>query len=454
MSKLKRIFAVLLVCTMLTALFATSPISADETPLVGDADGDGVLTIVDATAIQRVLASLPVSSFDDKAADVDADGTVTIIDATCIQRMLAGLPMPGQPVIDHTFAIDMIQKHGNIVLSVKGSDFLAMGYEYGDLVSVLINGKELTMPIGSEYNDVDQGEMVCRVEISDVSGDDNVVLAINMGDITSAIGIAEKEKIEESPGYIWRYLVAEPVAVRIAMKEKRGYYSEWIMHQLKRSDVREDYSHLSDAEYANFRAVATTGMGENKLCRSTSPVRPKLNRNREADAACAAAGIRTIINLADDLETMQSYEGYADTYYSKQDILPLALDMDFFTEKFQAGLAEGLRYIASHDGPYLVHCNEGKDRTGFICAVAEALMGASAEEIVADYMITYYNFYGVKPDTEQYEVIAKRNIQKSLALAFGMESIFDGDLQERAESYLIRIGMTADEIAAVKEKLG
>jgi hypothetical protein len=69
-------------------------------------------------------------------------------------------------------------------------------------------------------------------------------------------------------------------------------------------------------------------------------------------------------------------------------------------------------------------------------------------------MITDYNFYGVKPDTEQYEVIAKRNIQKSLALAFGMESIFDGDLQERAESYLIRIGMTADEIAAVKEKLG
>ena len=62
--------------------------------LLGDADGDGDVTILDATAIQRMLASIPVEYFDDVAADVDGDGDVTILDATYIQRFLAGMPCP------------------------------------------------------------------------------------------------------------------------------------------------------------------------------------------------------------------------------------------------------------------------------------------------------------------------------------------------------------------------
>ena len=60
--------------------------------IVGDADTDKNVTILDATAIQRVLASLPVTAFDEKAADADEDGNLTILDATAIQRHLAALP--------------------------------------------------------------------------------------------------------------------------------------------------------------------------------------------------------------------------------------------------------------------------------------------------------------------------------------------------------------------------
>ena len=59
--------------------------------ILGDVDGDGEVTIIDATAIQRTLASLPVSSFEQKSADTDGDGEVTILDATAIQRHLADL---------------------------------------------------------------------------------------------------------------------------------------------------------------------------------------------------------------------------------------------------------------------------------------------------------------------------------------------------------------------------
>lgn len=69
----------------------TTPIESDDIVL-GDVDGDGEVTIIDATCIQRHLAELPTFAFVEKAADSDEDGEVTIIDATCIQRYLAQLP--------------------------------------------------------------------------------------------------------------------------------------------------------------------------------------------------------------------------------------------------------------------------------------------------------------------------------------------------------------------------
>ena len=57
----------------------------------GDTDGDGRVTILDATVIQRHLAQLPNDVFVDVCADTDKDGVVSIVDATMIQRYLANL---------------------------------------------------------------------------------------------------------------------------------------------------------------------------------------------------------------------------------------------------------------------------------------------------------------------------------------------------------------------------
>lgn len=60
------------------------------TLLLGDADLDGEVTILDATAIQRYLADYITLSDDAmKTADADRDGDITILDATVIQRWLA-----------------------------------------------------------------------------------------------------------------------------------------------------------------------------------------------------------------------------------------------------------------------------------------------------------------------------------------------------------------------------
>ncbi len=72
----------------------TTPTQATEPSqgILGDADGDGTITILDATAIQRHLANMPTQTFNEKVADTDSDGSVTILDATFIQRWLANFP--------------------------------------------------------------------------------------------------------------------------------------------------------------------------------------------------------------------------------------------------------------------------------------------------------------------------------------------------------------------------
>lgn len=71
----------------------TEPPTESGRYMLGDADMDGVVTIMDATVIQRVLVRYTVSVFDEKAASVTGE-ELNIVDATLIQRHLADIPIP------------------------------------------------------------------------------------------------------------------------------------------------------------------------------------------------------------------------------------------------------------------------------------------------------------------------------------------------------------------------
>ncbi len=88
-----------------------------------------------------------------------------------------------------------------------------------------------------------------------------------------------------------------------------------------------------------------------------------------------------------------------------------------------------------------------------MCAILECLTGATEEEVVADYMTTYSNYYGVEPGTEQYAIVANNNIRKSLCTAFGLETLDGADLKAYTEAYLAGIGLSTDEIGGVQANL-
>ena len=70
--------------------------SEDANYILGDADGDGELTVVDASLIQLVLVGKK-PAFEGTAilaADADKDGEITVVDASLIQLVLVGKKPP------------------------------------------------------------------------------------------------------------------------------------------------------------------------------------------------------------------------------------------------------------------------------------------------------------------------------------------------------------------------
>ena len=59
--------------------------------LLGDIDGDGEVSVLDATYIQKYIALLPVPEYELAAADTEGDGEISVLDATLIQKWIAML---------------------------------------------------------------------------------------------------------------------------------------------------------------------------------------------------------------------------------------------------------------------------------------------------------------------------------------------------------------------------
>ena len=192
-------------------------------------------------------------------------------------------------------------KYGNVYTDCKAKDFMGkLGFAWGDLVTVKFLDKTLTLPVVPTYSYVDSGKPAVIVE-KDADGKPTgyVSMAINMGNFAETYELAKKHTNEDKTWYwtAWEG-VTYPVEVTFKMAEKGGYMAEYIIHDLQRTNDRADYPDLSDAEFGNFRNIATTGMGKDVLYRGSSPINPELGRNTYVDAALKQAGVNVIMNLA------------------------------------------------------------------------------------------------------------------------------------------------------------
>ena len=333
-----------------------------------------------------------------------------------------------------------IEKYGHAVLDILTSDFMDNGYALGDVVCVSFDSFEAEMPFFDGYYST-PGTYMLR----GVSEEKNIAVCINYGDFSQKTGIEIGDSVE------------------ITMAEKAGMLTFYELSALKYSNNRADFT--EDAVFANFREVTAGSIGKGKLYRKASTINNEYVRAAYSNALIASVGVATVLNLADSTEDIEAYckaedfnsEYYRDLYESGK-VIALDLNVNFFSEEFGAALVEGFCFLAKNNPPYSVHCTEGKDRAGFTIMLLEALMGAELQEIIDDYMTSFYNYYGIEKEKEpeRYETILRSNLYTMLYYVTGTdteEALAQTDLEAAVTKFLINKGMKEQDILALKEKL-
>ena len=231
---------------------------------------------------------------------------------------------------------------GAAMLDFTEADMMKAGFTLGDIISITVDDNEIVMPYYDGYY-TRNGEYLCVAY----------------------------------PTY--------PIDVQNALS-------------MKYNNEREEYL-CSDAEFANARAASGGNLASGRLYRSSSPFCNEINRAFYVSEYLEREKVKTVLNLADTEEKMLSYDmpPYSHKLWEEGNVILCPLKADPTADDYNNRLIAALKELPSRPAPYVVHCMEGKDRTGYVCALLEGLCGATYEEIVADYLITYYNYYLINP---------------------------------------------------------
>ncbi len=343
-----------------------------------------------------------------------------------------------QVIAESTITED--SKFGAAVVALSQEEFEALGFTLGDSCNVEFgNGVVLEdVPYFNGYY-VKNGEGV----IVAYPGSSNLSITYNnLGE--GMLQIWDKEDLTDGD------------KVTITLNQAGKYLPiQSALGQIY-SFIRKDYK--TDEEFCNFRALSGGNLKTDFLYRGASPVDNSRGRAAYTDGLLKSKSIQTVIDLADSETNITSYtqkEDFKSEYtlslYQNNKMILLDMGSAYTSAQYQAKVVEGLKKIIECGGPAYIHCMEGKDRTGFVCMLIEALASASYDEMLTDYMITYQNYYKVTKDgtNEKYEAIADLYFNAFVSYLHGTEDLDvlkAADYTQDAKDYLIAGGMTEAEI--------
>lgn len=323
------------------------------------------------------------------------------------------------------------------MLDITEADMREAGFALGDLISLTIDDKEIVMPYYDGYYAPNGEYLLCAYP----TYPSICFTANNTGLPQELMGI-------------------EGHTVIIKMKEKGGSLNVQKALGMTYTNNRSDYPTLSDEQYANARVVTVGNIPTGILYRSSSPFNNKNNRAYYVSEYLEREGIKTVLNLADTEAKMQTYDipPYSRTLWESGNTILCPLTADPTSEDNNAQLIEALKQLPSYPAPYVVHCLEGKDRTGYVCALLEGLCGATYDEITADYLVTYYNFYNITPEKDYDICKSLLTLRLHICLMY-YTGISDKaqlptvDYVEAFSDYLLTHGMSQQQLDALVQVL-
>lgn len=331
--------------------------------------------------------------------------------------------------------ITSYNEFGAAMLSFTETDMTNAGFTLGDVISITIDDKkEIVMPYYDGFY-TRNGEFLC------------VAYPTYPSICFTANNIGLPKELTDLEGH----------SVTVRMKEKGGCLAVQTALSMKYSNERIEYPDLSDAEFANARTVKAGNIPSGILYRSSSPFSNDIKRNIYVSEYLQQEKVRTVLNLADTKEKMLSYKDippYSLSLWKEGNVILCPLKADPTADDYNNRLIEALKQLPSRPAPYVVHCMEGKDRTGYVCALLEGLCGATYGEIVADYLVTYDNYYYINPAKDPVLCNTLVSLRLNTCLMFYANVSDEAqlpniDYAKAFSSYLLSHGMAQQQLDAL-----
>ena len=178
-------------------------------------------------------------------------------------------------------------------------------------------------------------------------------------------------------------------------------------------------------------------------------LRCEAEKSREVDSFSRKEGVKyTSISLFDG--DPDSPDDYIMSFLKKHTLGDYYI---MILEEYKEQMANIFRLLLNNEGVTLFHCAVGKDRTGVIAAILYLLAGASYENIILNYKVSFE--YGKKVLGEYYNHKIPELKHTALSEARNMTKFLnyiDSQYEGKIESYLLKIGITNEEISALREK--
>ncbi len=324
---------------------------------------------------------------------------------------------------------------GAVIVNISIEEFNQTGFNLGDSCNVKFSN-------GFELNDIPYY---------------NGYYVKNLAPLIVAYPSSTELKIAFNNGTLWKDAkLTTDSTVDIVLNTAKKYLTT--QESLGQSYSVERNKYTSDEEFCNFRTLKGGTLKENLIYRGASPVDNSRNRAKYVDSLLEKNNIASIIDLADNIDKMNKYQAsddfasnYTQELYDNGQVILLSMSSSYFSDSYKQSVVKGFRHMLSTSGPYYIHCLEGKDRTGFVCVLIEALASSSYDEMCEDYMLTYDNYFKINKTnaTEKYNAIVALYFDAFMEYLYGSSDITTlktANYVESAKNYLRSGGMTDDEI--------
>ena len=336
-----------------------------------------------------------------------------------------------------TGKITSYNEFGAAMLDFTVEDMTEAGFTLGDVISITVDDIVLIMPYYDGYY-TRNGEYLC------------VAYPTYPSICFTANNIGLPEELTGLEGH----------TVVIKMVEKGGRLDVQTALSMSYTLDRKDYPDFTDEQFANARTSKGGRLASGVLHRSSSPFCDDINRANYVSEYMESEKVKTVLNLADTEEKMKSYDmpPYSRQLWEEGNVILCPLKADPTADDFNKRLIAALKELPSRPAPYIVHCMEGKDRTGYVCALLEGLCGATYEEIVDDYLITYNNFFHLNPGNspELCNTLVSLRLNTCLMYYAGVSDeaqLPNVDYAKAFSAYLLSHGMNHQQLDALIQVL-